>query len=312
MLDEFLWTEIYRPRTIEETILPTDLKNTFQKFVDQKNVPNLILAGSSGLGKTTAARAMLDELGCDYIMINGSLNGNIDTLRYEIQNFASSISLTGGRKYVILDEADYLNVNSTQPALRNFMEEFSKNCGFIFTCNLKNRIIPALHSRCSVIDFKISKEDSAKLASKFMKRVEIILNKEQISYDKKVLATIIQKYYPDWRRILNELQRYSVNGTIDSGILSNFQDVSINELFGLLKNKEFDATRKWIIDNSDLDSAIIFNTIYENCDKYITKRSIPVLVLKIAEYQYKSAFVADQTINTLAFFVECMRELEYI
>jgi DNA polymerase III delta prime subunit len=312
MLDEFLWTEIYRPRTIEETILPADLKNNFQKFVDQKNIPNLILAGSSGMGKTTVARAMLDELGCDYIMINGSLNGNIDTLRYEIQNFASSVSLTGGRKYIILDEADFLNPNSTQPALRNFMEEFSKNCGFIFTCNLKNRIIPALHSRCSVIDFKISKEDSVKLASKFMKRVESILTKENVSYDKRALAVVIQKYYPDWRRVLNELQRYSVNGSIDSGILNNFQDVTINELFNLLKNKEFDATRKWIVDNADLDSAVIFSTIYDNCDKYITKRSIPVLVLKIAEYQYKSAFVADTTINTLAFFVECMRELEYI
>ena len=221
MNEEFLWVEKYRPKTVEETILPAELKATFQQFVDQKNIPNLILSGTAGVGKTTIARAMLEQLECDYIVVNGSMNGNIDTLRNEILSFASSVSLSGGRKYVILDEADYLNANSTQPALRNFMEEFSRNCGFILTCNFKNRIIEPLHSRCSVIDFKLSKSISTKLATQFFKRVEKILSGEGVDFDRAVVAELITKYFPDWRRVLNELQRYSATGKIDSGIFAN-------------------------------------------------------------------------------------------
>ena len=223
MREDFLWVEKYRPKTVEDTILPVDLKRTFQNFVDQGNIPNLILAGSAGVGKTTIARAMLEQLGCDYIVINGSMNGNIDTLRNEILSFASSMSFSGGRKYVILDEADYLNANSTQPALRNFMEEFSKNCGFILTCNFRNRIIDPLHSRCSVIDFKIGKADMAKLAAQFFKRVITILDSENVKYEQQVVAEVINKHFPDWRRVLNELQRYSATGAIDTGLLTNLQ-----------------------------------------------------------------------------------------
>ena len=241
MQDVFLWTEKYRPKTVADTILPPDLRKVFQQFVDQKNVPNLLLTGSSGVGKTTVAKAMLEELGCDYIVINASMNGNIDTLRYDIQNFASAMSLQGGRKYVILDEADYLNANSTQPALRNFMEEYSKNCGFILTCNFKNRIIEALHSRCSVIDFKISKKDSVKLAEQFYKRVDKILKAEKVEYEPAAVAEVIKKYYPDWRRVLNELQRYSALGKIDTGILTNMQEANISELIKQMKDKNFAA-----------------------------------------------------------------------
>lgn len=312
MLEQFLWVERHRPKTIADTILPADLKQTFQQFVDQKNVPNLILSGSAGIGKTTVARAMLEELKCDYIMINGSMNGNIDTLRNDILNFASSISLSGGRKYVILDEADYLNQNSTQPALRNFMEEFSKNCGFILTCNYKNKIIKPLHSRCSVVDFKIGKKDMAKLAVQFLKRVENILKAEGVEYDKTVVVSVIESFFPDWRRVLNELQRYSALGKIDSGILSSFQNVSMQELFAACKARKFDEVRKWVHENAEQDQSTIFRSVYEAADTYVAKKAIPLLVLKIADYQYKSAFVVDHEINLLAFFVECMMELEFL
>ena len=218
MLDQYLWVERYRPKKIADTILPIDLKQTFQAFVDQKNIPNMILSGSAGVGKTTVARAMLEELGCDYIIINGSMNGNIDTLRNDILNFASAVSFSGGRKYVILDEADYLNPNSTQPALRNFMEEFAKNCGFILTCNFKNKIIEPLHSRCPVIDFRITKKEMPKLAAQFFKRAISILDENGVTHDKQVVAAVIEKHFPDWRRVLNELQRYSATGSIDSEI----------------------------------------------------------------------------------------------
>lgn len=310
-LEHILWVEKYRPRKISDTILPAELKSTFQQFVDQKKVPNLILSGGSGVGKTTVARAMLEELGCDYIIINGSMNGNIDTLRNEILNFASSVSLSGGRKYVILDEADYLNANSTQPALRNFMEEFSRNCGFILTCNFKNRIIQPLHSRCSVIDFKVGKKDMAKLAVQFLKRTECILKSENVEYDKAVVVSVIESFFPDWRRVLNELQRYSALGKIDSGILSSFQNVSMQELFAAMKAKKYDEVRKWVHENSDQDQNAIFRSVYEASETYVAKKTVPLLVLKIADYQYKAAFVADQEINLLAFFVELMMELEW-
>ena len=310
MLEEFLWVEKYRPKTVDETILPADLKVIFQQFVDQKNIPNLILSGTAGVGKTTIARAMLEQLECDYIVINGSMNGNIDTLRNEILNFASSISLSGGRKYVILDEADYLNANSTQPALRNFMEEFSKNCGFILTCNFKNRIIEPLHSRCSVVDFKISKKDMAKLATQFMKRLENILVTENVEYDKKVVAEVITKHFPDWRRVLNELQRYSASGSIDTGILANMAETSIKDLIALMKDKNFTEVRKWVKNNVDSDVNMLYTTFYDTAYDYFSPEYIPALVVIIGKYQYQNAFAANSEINFAAFCSEIMLELE--
>ena len=245
MREEFLWVEKYRPHKIADCVLPENLKNTFQKFVDDGNIPNLLLSGSAGVGKTTVARAMLDEINADYIVINGSMNGNIDTLRNDIRNFAATVSFGGGRKYVILDESDYLNANSTQPALRNFMEEFSSNCGFILTCNFVNRIIDPLHSRCSVIEFKIDAKEKATLAKEFLLRACDILTTEGITYDKKVLAEVIMKHFPDWRRVLNELQRYAASGNIDSGILASVDNVEIKELVKYLKACEFESMRKW-------------------------------------------------------------------
>jgi len=311
MNSDFLWVEKYRPKTIEDTILPAQLKATFQQFVDQKNIPNLILAGSAGVGKTTVARAMLEELGCDYIIINGSLNGNIDTLRNDIQSFASAVSLSGGRKYVILDEADYLNANSTQPALRNFMEEFSRNCGFILTCNYSNRIIAPLHSRCSVIDFKIGKADIAKLAAQFFKRVTGILDTEKVTFDKGTVAEIINKFYPDWRRVLNELQRYSATGSIDTGILVNLEKVSIDELLDHMKNKNYTSVRAWVGKNLDNDQTGIFRTLYDSASDFITPRSIPQLVQILSQYQYQAAFAADQEINMAACLAEIMINCEF-
>ena len=311
MNEEFLWVEKYRPKTIEETILPCDLKQTFQQFVDQKNIPNLILAGTAGVGKTTVARAMLEQLGCDYIVINGSMNGNIDTLRNEILNFASSVSLSGGRKYVILDEADYLNANSTQPALRNFMEEFSRNCGFILTCNFKNRIIDPLHSRCSVIDFKISKKAMAKLATQFFKRVTTILEAEKIEYDQKVVAEVINRHFPDWRRVLNELQRYSATGKIDTGILVNMQETTIKELISLLKSKDYTEVRKWVKNNLDTDVNYLYNQFYEMSADVMTPTNSAQLVMLLAQFQYQNAFAANPEINFLAFLIEVMRECEF-
>jgi DNA polymerase III delta prime subunit len=311
MLEEFLWVEKYRPKTVEETILPIELKAVFQQFVDQKNIPNLILSGSAGVGKTTIARAMLEQLECDYIVINGSMNGNIDTLRNEILNFASSVSLSGGRKYVILDEADYLNANSTQPALRNFMEEFSRNCGFILTCNFKNRIIEPLHSRCSVVDFKISKKDMAKLAMQFMKRVNFILNTESVKYESAVVAEVIQKHFPDWRRALNELQRYSATGKIDSGILANMQEISTKELVNLLRDKNFTEIRKWVANNIDLDQNEIYRKLYEQASSFLEATGVAQLVLIIAKYQYQAAFSANPEINLVACLIEIMKDCEF-
>ena len=255
---------------------------------------------------------MLDELECDYIVINGSLSGNIDTLRNDIMQFASSMSLVGGRKYVILDEADYLNPNSTQPALRNFMEEFSKNCGFIMTCNFKNRIIDPLQSRCSVIDFNIDKKIGQILAAKFMKRVEGILQTESVQFDQKVIAELIMKFFPDWRRVLNELQRYSATGKIDTGILSNLSDENFKNLIGYLKTKNFTEMRKWVATNLDNEPVVLFRRIYDHSNTLMKKGSVPQLVLTIADYQYKSAFVADQEVNMVACLTQLMAECEWV
>jgi DNA polymerase III delta prime subunit len=309
--DDFLWCEKYRPRVVSDTILSADLKQTFQQFVLDQAVPNLILTGKPGTGKTTVARAMLDELSSDYLIINGSLNGNIDTLRNDILQFASSVSFSGGRKYVILDEADYLNPNSTQPALRNFMEEYSVNCGFILTCNFKNRIIEPLHSRCSVIEFKIPTAEKKKMASQFFNRVLGILDNEKVEYDKTVVAEVISKHFPDFRRTLNELQRYAATGKIDSGILSNVQETTIKNLVQFMKQKEFTNIRKWIGENSDIDASVLFRRFYDQAYDHIKPSSVPQLVLVIADYQYKHAFVADPEINLVAFLTEVMVECEF-
>jgi DNA polymerase III delta prime subunit len=254
---------------------------------------------------------MLEELNCDYVVINGSMKGNIDTLRYDISNFASSVSFTGGRKYVILDEADYLNPNSTQPALRNFMEEFSKNCGFILTCNFKNRIIEPLQSRCSVIDFKITKKDMPKLASQFFKRICNILSMEQVEYDSQVVAEVINKYFPDWRRVTNEIQKYSATGKIDTGILANTHDLSIKELIEFMKDKNYTNIRNWVSDNLDTDINYMYRQFYDSANIYLESDSVPMLVLLIAKYQYQNSFAANSDINFLAFLTETMIECKF-
>ena len=309
-MDNFLWTEKYRPNRISDTILPQNLSSTFNEFVE-KGIPNLLLCGGPGVGKTTVARAMLDQVGSDYMIINGSMNGGIDTLRNDIKSYASTVSLNGKRKFVILDEADYLNPQSTQPALRNFMEEYSKNCGFILTANYKNRIIEPLHSRCSSIEFNISNEDKPILAKNFMARVEHILTKENIEYNKKAVVELIVKFFPDWRRILNELQRYSSSGKIDVGILTQLSDGSFNTLVQCLKKKEFNQMRKWVAENLDNDPTTIYRKLYDTCNTNMKDNTIPILVTTIADYQYKSAFVADQEINLVACLTTLMIECEF-
>ncbi len=312
MKNDFIWTEKYRPKTVRDTILPAELKSTFQQFVDQKNVPNLLLTGRAGVGKTTVAKAMLEEIGADYITINGSMNGNIDTLRNEISNYASSVSFTGGRKYVILDEADYLNPNSTQPALRNFMEEFSNNCGFILTCNFKNRIIEPLHSRCSIVEFAIPNAEKPKMAALFFKRTCGILDGEGVTYDQKSVAEFIQIYFPDWRRCLNELQRYSSTGKIDAGILANKSNDSINTLIGYMKDKKFTELRKWIAENTDIDSAVLYRQLYDILpEKIKSTQSVAAAIIILAEYQYKEAFVANSEINRVAALATLMAEVDW-
>ena len=311
MREDFLWVEKYRPHKIEDCVLPANLKDTFQKFVDDKNIPNLLLSGGAGVGKTTVARAMLDELKADSIIINGSMNGNIDTLRHDIRNFAGTVSFMEGRKYVILDEADYLNANSTQPALRNFMEEFSNNCGFILTCNFKNRVIPPLHSRCAVIEFKITGKDKQTLAGQFLERACGILELEQVQFDKKVVAEVLMKYFPDWRRVLNELQRYSAIGAIDTGILSHVADVDTKELLGYLRDKDFKSMRSWVALNSDIDSSVLYRKLYDSMNAFLDKNYVPQFILTLGDYQYKSAFVVDQEINTVAFLTQVMADCEF-
>lgn len=311
MRDDFLWVEKYRPHTIADTILPPSLQATFQKFVDGENIPNLLLTGRAGVGKTTVARAMLDQLGADYIIINGSMHGNIDTLRTDILNFASTVSFSGGRKYVILDEADYLNPTSTQPALRNFIESYSKNCGFILTCNFENKLLEPLVSRMSVVNFNIPKEDKPKLAVKFYKRVVDILGKESVEFDPKAVAGVIEKHFPDWRRVLNELQKYAATGKIDVGVLSNMQEDSFKLLVGYLKNKEFSNVRKWVGENSDIDVATFFRKFYDVSHQLMDSPSIAQLVLILAKYQYQAAFVVDQEINLSACLTEIMIECTF-
>ena len=311
MNDVILWVEKYRPSKISDTILTDDLKKTFQTFVDEGYIPNLLLSGGPGVGKTTVAKAMLDEIGATYMMINGSEESGIDVLRNKIKNFASTVSMDGKRKFVILDEADYLNPQSTQPALRGFMEEFHKNCGFILTCNFKNRIIEPLHSRCSVVEFKIPTSDKPKLAGQFFKRVTDILTTEGIQFEPKVVAGVVEKHFPDWRRVLNELQRYSASGAIDSGILVNVSETNMNDLVSFLKDKDFKSIRKWVANNMDNDPTQVYRKIYDTLYEQIEPSTVPHLVLSVADYQYKSAFVADQEINMLAFMIEVMTQVQF-
>lgn len=315
MKQHYVWTEKYRPKTVSECVLPKRLKDTFQAFVDQGNIPNLILDGSAGTGKTTVAKAMCNEIGADYIVINGSLNAGIDTLRNEIQQFASTVSFSGGRKFVILDEGDYLS-NTVQAALRNFMEEYSSNCGFIITCNFVNRIIEPLHSRCTVINMRIHKEEKPEIASLFMKRCIQILEIENqtapISWDKKAIAAVVTKYFPDFRRTLNELQRYGqATGTIDSGILVDLSEESFDKLVSYIKERDFTSMRKWVAENSDVDTTSLFRQMYDRVVPMLEPITAPQLVLILGEYQYKSALVADQEINTAACFTEIMANVSF-
>jgi DNA polymerase III delta prime subunit len=310
MIEEYIWTEKYRPTSIEDCILPVALKKEFQEFVKSKNIPDLLLCGNSGLGKTTVAKAMLEEIGADYIFINASMNGSIDTLRNEIQNFASTVSFSGGRKYVILDESDAIS-RIFQDSLRGFVEEFASTCSFILTCNFPNKIIDALHSRCSRFDFIIPGEEKEKIALKFYRRVQMILEKEKVEYDSGTVVSLITHYFPDFRRTINELQRYSISGKIDSGILANLRDESIDTLIGYLKDKNFKEVRKWTAEQTS-DSSVIFRQLYDEADSFLKSDSIPQLILYIAKYQESAAIVADSEINLVAFFVECMCDLSFL
>lgn len=307
----YLWVEKYRPQTIEDCILPDSTKSTFQEIVDSGQLQNLLLSGGPGCGKTTVAKALCNELNTDWIIINCSEDGNIDTLRTRIRQFASTISISGNNKAVILDEFDYANPQSMQPALRGFMEEFSKNCRFILTCNFKNRVIEPLHSRCTCIDFKFDNKDKMKLSAKFMDRAKFILDSEKVKYDEKVLAKLIVKFSPDFRRLINELQRYSRSGAIDVGILSEAGDVAVEELMKAMKSKNFQDVRKWVAMNLDNDSSHVFRKIYDALHESLEPSSIPSAILIIADYQYKAAFVADHEINLTACVVQLMMECSF-
>ena len=309
-MEHLLWTEKYRPQTIEECILPERLKKPFQEYVNQKTIPNLLLHGGAGVGKTTVAKAMCNEIGCDFMIINGSDESGIDTFRVKIKNYASSMSFAGGRKVIIIDEADYLNPNSTQPALRNAIEEFAGNCSFIFTCNYKNRIIEPLHSRCAVIDFGLKNGEKVKMAAQFHKRIEHVLQSEKVDYEKTVVAELIKKHFPDFRRVINELQRYAQLGKIDVGILSQIGDISISQIIKHLKEKDFGSIRKWVA-STEIDSTALFRKIYDGLYDSLKPQSIPKAVLILADYQYKQAFVADQEINMVACLTELMVECDF-
>ena len=313
-MEEFLWVEKYRPKLVKDIILPTSIKSQFKSFIEVGNIPTLLLAGPSGCGKTTAVRAMLEELGNDYIVINGSMDANIQNLRGDIRDFASSMSFNGGRKYVLLDEADQLlstGVSPVQQALRNFTEEYSSNCGFILTCNFPEKIIDALHSRCTRIDFKISKSESAKLAGQFLSRVKMILDAENVTYDVKVLVEYITLYFPDWRKILNELQGYGMSGRIDTGILATVSDAEIKNLVSLLKQKNFKGMRTWVA-KSDINHSLLCRRLFDLSYEFILPESIPPLVIILADYSYKNCFSIDEEINTVAMLTSIMAEINFI
>lgn len=310
-MKNFIWVEKYRPMTVSDTILPASLKTTFENMLATGELQNMLFTGTAGLGKTTIAKALCRELGLDYIVINGSEEGNIDTLRGKIKQFASTVSLEGGKKVIILDEADYLNPQSTQPALRGFIEQFSDNCRFILTCNFKNRIIEPLHSRCGVYEFNTTKKQIAGLAGQFMTRLEQILAAEQVTADKALLAEVIMKYLPDWRRVINECQRFSINGKLDTSIINTSDHNQYNDLLKHLKNKDFKKMRAWVVNNIDVDASAIFRGIYDRMVDSVQPTSIPQLVLILADYQYKNAFVADHELNIVACMTEVMSNVEF-
>ena len=312
-MNDFLWVEKYRPQKVEDCILPTEVKTTFKSFVEQGEIPNLLLSGTAGVGKTTIAKALCKELGADFYVINGSDEGRfLDTVRNNAKNFASTVSLTSEAKHkvIIIDEADNTG-NDVQLLLRAFIEEFAGNCRFIFTCNYKNKILEPLHSRCAVIDFTINKRDKPTIAASFFERLNFILDKERIEADKKVLVQLVNKHFPDWRRVLNECQRYAVSGKIDSGILAAFSDVAIEDLIKILKEKNFPEVRKWVNSSLDNDTSVLFRRIYDSLYESLVPSTIPAAVLVIAKYQYQTAFVADQEINMLACLTEIMVECEF-
>jgi len=310
--EQFLWVEKYRPQKIDDCVLPESLKKTFKEYIAQGELPSFLFTGTAGVGKTTVAKALCNEIGAEYIMINGSDEGrSIDILRTTIRGFASTVSLTDSKKVVIIDEADYMNPQSVQPALRSFIEEFSANCRFIFTCNFKNRIIEPLHSRCAVVEFKIDNKEKQEIAATFFKRATSILKQEEIEFDPKVVAELITKHFPDYRRILNELQRYSVSGKIDSGILVNMSQESFKELVKLLKDKNFTEVRKWVAKQSDMDTTTLFRELYDQATSNMAEGSIPQLVLTLADYQYKAAFVADHELNIMAALTEIMANCKF-
>jgi len=308
-MENMIWSEKYRPKTIEDCILPDRLRKPFQEYVNQKNIPNLLLSGGPGVGKTTAAKAMCNQVGCDFMVINGSDENGVDTIRVKIKNYASSMSFSGGRKVVIIDEADYLTPNA-QAILRNAIEEFSSNCSFIFTCNYKNRIIEPLHSRCAVVDFTLKSAEKAVMAKDFFVRIKSILQSEKIEYSDKVLAELIKKHFPDFRRVINELQRYSQFGKIDTGILTQISNVSITEIVKHMKDKDFGSVRKWVA-SGDFDSNVVFRQIYDALYDIMNPSSIPQAVLILADYQYKQSFVADGEINLVACLTELMVNAEF-
>jgi DNA polymerase III delta prime subunit len=310
--NQFLWVEKYRPQKIDDCVLPDSLKKTFKEYVAQGELPNFLFTGTAGVGKTTVAKALCNEIGAEYILINGSDEGrSIDVLRTTIKGFASTVSLSDARKVVIVDEADYMNAQSVQPALRSFIEEFSANCRFIFTCNFKNRIIEPLHSRCAVIEFKIDNSEKQGIAANFFKRATQILKQEEVEFDPKVVAEVITKYFPDYRRTLNEFQRYSVSGKIDSGILVNLSEESFRNLIKHLKEKDFTEVRKWVAHQSDSDTAQLFRELYDTATQTIEPNSVPQLVLILADYQYKAAFVADHELNIMAALTEIMAQCKF-